>query len=210
MLPFKLPRSIQQAWLKHRLKNKAYEFLFAPTVDNEVVCFDCETTGLDPKQDKIVTLSAIKIRGREILTSESLNLQFRQYCDINPESIVIHQLRNMDVTVGLDERDAIDQFLKFVGSRSLVGYYLTFDVSMVNAIVKPWLGIGLPNAQIDVAELYHQHFYQDWLQPDHEVFDLSFQALLEQLNLPSLGQHDAFNDALMTAMIYVKLQSIRD
>ncbi|AEG31640.1 3'-5' exonuclease [Thiomicrospira cyclica] len=205
-----LRQSLHQAWLKWQLRDPAYDFLFAPEPDQEVVCFDCETTGLDPAKDKIVTLSAIKIRGREILTSESLNLQFKQQRDINPESILIHQLRNMDVTLGLDEREAIEQFLVFIGSRPLVGYYLSFDVSMVNAIIKPWLGIPLPNRQLDVAELYHQQFYQDWLQPDHEVFDLSFKTLLSKLNLPTLGQHDAFNDALMTAMIYVRLQANLD
>lgn len=210
MWSIQLRHRLQQAWWQWQLKDPAYQFLFDPVHSDEVVCFDCETTGLDPKQDKIVTLSAIKIRGREILTSESLNLQFKQQRDINPESILIHQLRNMDVMVGLDERDAIDQFLKFIGSRPLVGYYLSFDVGMVNAVVKPWLGIRLPNPQLDVAELYHQQFYQDWLQPDHEVFDLSFKTMLAKLNLPTLGQHDAFNDALMTAMIYVKLQANRD
>jgi len=35
---------------------------------------------------------------------------------------------------------------------------------------------------------------------------LSFDAILEDLNLPKLGKHDAFNDALMTAMMYLKLK----
>lgn len=209
-LPANLMRPVQQAWSRWRLKDDAYAFLFDAPHADEVVCFDCETTGLDPSKDKLVTLSAIKIRGGEILTSESLNLQFKQAGDINPESIVIHQLRNMDVTLGLEERDAIDQFLRFIGSRPLVGYFLSFDVSMVNSVTIPWLGIRLPNPQLEVAELYHRQFYQDWLQPDHEVFDISFGKILTHLNLPSFGQHDAFNDALMTAMMYVKLQKMTE
>ena len=199
---------LHQAWLKKRLKDPDYRFLFEPVDDRDVVCFDCETTGLDTKTDKIVSLSAIKIRDNQILSSQSLNLKFKQQNSINPESIVIHRLRNVDVEIGLDEADAIKQFIAFIGSRPLVGYYLAFDMAMVNAVIKPWLGINLPNQQIEVSELYHKEFYQDWLQPEHEVFDLSFNSILDKLDLPKMGQHDAFNDALMTAMIYVKLQSL--
>ncbi|HEY9016869.1 3'-5' exonuclease [Thiomicrospira sp.] len=200
---------LHQAWLKKRLKQPEYGFLFQPPDDEDLVCFDCETTGLDTKSDKIVSLSAIKIRQNQILSSQSLNLKFKQQHNINPESIVIHRLRNIDVEVGLDEGEAIKQFVEFIGSRPLVGYYLEFDMAMVNAVIQPWLGIKLPNQQIEVSELYHKHFYQDWLQPEHEVFDLSFNAILDKLHLPRMGQHDAFNDALMTAMIYVKLQSLK-
>ncbi|WFE68708.1 3'-5' exonuclease [Thiomicrospira sp. R3] len=199
---------LNQAWLKCRLKDPEFSFLFDRPLDHDLVCFDCETTGLDTKLDKIVSLSAIKIRGAEILSSQSLNLRFKQQQGINPESIVIHGLRNMDVEQGLDEQAAIRQFVEFIGSRPLVGYYLEFDIAMVNAVIKPWLGIELPNQRIEVSELYHKKFYKDWLQPEHEVFDLSFKTILSKLNLPHLGQHDAFNDALMSAMIYVKLNRL--
>lgn len=198
---------LQQNWAKKRLKDQDYAFLFAESSDDEVVCFDCETTGLNPKSDKIITLSAIKIHGNTILTSQSLNLTFKQQQQINPESIVIHRLRNMDIEQGLEEREAIAQFLHFIGSRPLVGYYLEFDVAMVNQVVKPWLGINLPNQQIEVAHLYHKRYYQSLLQNEHDVFDLSFDAILTRLNLPNMAKHDAFNDALMTAMIYTKLKN---
>lgn len=202
-------RSLYQAWLKRRLKQPAFDFLFAAAPPNEWVCFDCETTGLNPKQDKIVSLSAIKICGDQVLTSQSLNLKFKQTEAINPDSIVVHRLRNVDVEQGLDERDAIEQFLRFIGSRPLVGYYLDFDVAMVNQIIKPWLGIGLPNQQIEVSELYYKHFFKSHAPHQSETLDLSFHAILEQLAVPQMGQHDAFNDALMTALIYIKLQHRR-
>jgi DNA polymerase-3 subunit epsilon len=199
-------RRFQQAWSNWRLKDPNYAYLWEEPQDQDVVCFDCETTGLNPKKDKIVSLSAIKIRDNQILTSQSLNLTFKQE-SINPESIVIHHLRQVDIEQGLDEREAISQFLAFVGSRPLVGYYLDFDMAMVNSVIKPWLGVRLPNPRIEVSELYHKRFYQDWLQQEHEVFDLSFDTIMNQLELPKIGQHDAFNDALISAMIYVKLRN---
>jgi hypothetical protein len=39
---------------------------------------------------------------------------------------------------------------------------------------------------------------------------LRFAAILSDLGLPALDQHDAFNDALMTAMMYVQLRDMLD
>ena len=40
--------------------------------------------------------------------------------------------------------------------------------------------------------------------------DLSFAAMLKDLGIPPLAQHDAFNDALMTAMMYVALRDMKE
>ena len=198
-----------QAWLSWRLKDPAYRFLFEPPPDDAVVCFDCETTGLDPKRDALISLSAIKIQGHEILTSESLNLTFQPNQTVGADSIVIHHLRNIDLSQGVSPDQAAQAFLRFVGSRPLVGYYLSFDVAMVNQLIQPLIGIGLPNAQTDISEIYSQLFYKSWFHDAQQTFDLSFQAIRQKLALPSLGQHDAFNDALMTAMMYVKLKKMQ-
>ena len=199
---------IRQAWSKYQLKNSDFQFLYERAPDDDWVCFDCETTGLDPAKDKIISLSAIKIRGREIVTSETLNLRFKQQESINPDSIVIHRLRNIDIELGLEELDGIKQFLQFIGSRPLVGYYLEFDVAMINAVIKPWLGLKLPNKQTDISTFYTKLFYKPLLKAEHEVFDLSFKAMLKKCDIPFLSAHDAFNDALMTAMLCVKMQSL--
>ncbi|MFZ5374359.1 MAG: 3'-5' exonuclease, partial [Campylobacterota bacterium] len=36
--------------------------------------------------------------------------------------------------------------------------------------------------------------------------DLRFDTILRDLNIPKMGQHNALNDAIMTAMVYIKLQ----
>ncbi|AZR82183.1 3'-5' exonuclease [Thiomicrospira sp. S5] len=199
-------RSLRRRWHRRQLKDERFAFLFdAVPPENEWVCFDCETTGLDPKKDKIVSLSAMKIRGQEILTSEALNLTLAQDAAISEQSIKVHWIRNEDTVHGLSEREAIEQFLHFIGSRPLVGYYLEFDVAMVNQVLKPWLGIGLPNPQIEVSALYYD--YKEDPIPK-KVIDLSFDAILKELALPNFGQHDAFSDALMTALIFIKLKKL--
>lgn len=199
---------------KTRLTDSNYAFLFDDVVPGHYVCFDCETTGLDRKKDRIITLSAIKIEHNEVLTSQSLNLVVKQPEEISKESIVIHQIRNVDVDnsefVYNTEQEAVADFLEFIRGTSLVGYYLEFDVAMIDRVLKPWLGVGLPNPKIEVAHLYHEYAREQCKRSCIEPnIDLRFDSILKDLDIPNLGQHDAFNDALMTSLIYLKLQALK-
>ena len=197
--------------LKRQLKDPYYQYLF-DVEPGVFVSFDCETTGLDRKKDRIITLSAIRICENEVQTSQSLNLVIKQADDISAESIAIHQIRNIDVenseALYSDEFEAMKVFLEFIRGTTLVGYYLEFDIAMVNRVIKPYLGIGLPNPQIEVSGMYYEHAMQKYKRSCIEPnIDISFDSILQKLNIPNLGQHDAFNDALMTSLIFLKLQS---
>jgi len=187
------------------LKDEQYRFLFEEAPVDEVVVFDTETTGLSPKKDEILSIGAVKIKGNKILMSEKFELFIKPSREINEKSIKIHQIRNVDLENGIDPHKAIVQFLHFIGSRPLVGYYLEFDIKMMNTYVKPWLGINLPNPQIEVSGLYHDKKIK--FIPDG-VIDLRFDVMMNDLGLPIFGKHDALNDAMMTAMMYIKLRNI--
>jgi DNA polymerase III subunit epsilon len=205
----KFKHAIFHIWQKYWLKESEYQFLFDQAPEGEYVCFDCETTGLNPKKDKILTLSAVRIKGNQILAGQSLDLTVRHAGQIHESSIKVHQLRHLDLVEGIGEKEAIQQFLYFIGSRPLVGYYLEFDVELVNRVLKPWLNIVLPNLQVEVSELFYDYKlkskYQSVYLPN---IDLSFEHILEQLALPNLGQHNARNDAMMTALVFLKLKSL--
>ena len=190
-------------WNKRRLKDERYAFLFDESPNDEVVVFDTETTGLNPKKDEILSIGAVKIKNDKIITSEKFSCFVKPTKFVSEESIKIHQIRNIDLEGAIEAREAIEQFLAFIGSRTLVGYYLEFDVAMVNKYVKSYLGITLPNPQIEVSGLYHDKKIKRI--PDG-VIDLRFDVMMHELGLPLFGKHDSFNDAIMTALMYVKLQ----
>jgi len=196
-------------WRHQRLKDPAFAYLLEPIQsEDEVVCVDCETTDLNPRKAEILSIGAVRIRGNRILTSEKLELFIKPKGQINKESIKVHQLRYCDVANGMDLDTALRLFLEFTGSRPLVGYYLEFDVAMLNKYLKPWLGIGLCNKKIEVSGLFYDcqlKRHGSGIAQGH--IDLRFDKILQDLDLPVLGKHDAFNDALMTAMMYVKLRN---
>lgn len=197
---------LRRYWYQHRLRDPAYAFLFGEEHPDERVVIDCETTGLDPATDELLSVAALPVRGDRILTSRALRLTVRPEGRISEEAIHIHQLRHRDVAEGLSPREAMDRLLHFVGTRPLVGYYLEFDVAMIEKYVRPWLGIRLPNRRLEVSAIYHDK--RIGLIPQKPV-DLRLNTILDELRIPRLGEHDAYNDALMTAMAYVKLGHLK-
>ncbi len=193
---------LRRNWDRKRLKDSAFDFLFEPDDSGEVVSLDCETTGLDVRKAEILSIGAIKIRGNRILTSQRLELLARPTAEVSASSVTIHLLRPMDVRAGISIDDAIRQLLRFIGSRPLVGYYIEFDVAMVNKYLRPMLGISLPNRQIEVSSLYYDMKFRSNI---GRHVDLRLDSIMDDLELPHRTQHDAFNDALMAAMMYVKL-----
>ena len=193
--------------LKGLLRDPAYRFLFEPPPEGESVSIDCETTGLNTRKDDIVTVAAIKIRGNRILASERFEAVVKPKAKLHPDAIKIHRLREQDVADGREILDVLPDLLRFIGSRPLVGFYLEFDVAMLNRHMRRLLGIGLPNPQIEVSGIYYERKYGD-APPGTEV-DLTFKAILNDLDLPMLDQHDAFSDALMTAMMYLRLDDMK-
>jgi len=128
--------------------------LFEEDCGGEVVVFDTETTGLDPKKDAIVSIGAVKIKANKILTSRAFEL-FVKNDTIKKKRIKIHDIRPIDVQNGKESQEAIEEFLYFIGSRPLVGYYVEFDMVMINKYLKPILGVALPNKAIEMSAMIY-------------------------------------------------------
>ena len=194
---------VKQYFNKKRLKNSDYNYLFEVNKDDEYVCFDCETTGLNPKVDEIISIGAIIIKGNQILHSQKFERFAKTTKPLSSESIKIHHIRECDIQNAQDINLVIEEFLDFIGNRPLVGYFLEFDCAMINKYIKPKLGITLPNKKIEVSSLYYDTMIKKY--PEGNI-DLRFDVIMNKLSLPRLGKHDAINDVIMTSMIFLKLK----
>jgi DNA polymerase III subunit epsilon len=199
--------SIRRRLDQWRLSDPAFRFLFDEPPPGEAVAIDCETTGLDTRRDDIVSVAAVLIHGSRILASQRYEAMVRPSAAMKAEAIKTHRLCEGDVAGGRRIEDVLPELLRFIGSRPLVGYYLEFDIAMINRPMRRLIGIELPNPRIEVSGLYYERKYGD-APPGAEV-DLRFAAIVADLGLPALDQHDASSDALMAAMMYVCLVDLK-
>ncbi|MFV0280174.1 MAG: 3'-5' exonuclease [Rhodoblastus sp.] len=203
-----LPRRLKRWFHYFTLADQSFRFLFAPGPPDEVVVVDCETTGLDVSKDDIITIAAVKVRKNRILTSEKFVAVARPEAKMKAEAIKVHHVFESEAEKGERIRQIMRDFLRFVGGRPLVGYYLEFDVAMIDKNVLRLIQIELPNKMIEISAMYYERRYGAGHPGDR--IDLSFARILGDLGIPMLDQHDALNDAIMTAQAYIALKDMQE
>ncbi|CAN5569851.1 3'-5' exonuclease [soil metagenome] len=204
--------ALKREWMLYHLGDPRFRFMWDPAPENEWVALDCETTGLNVRTDDIIAIGAVRIRDNRIMTSERLELLVRpEKRRLSAESVRVHRLREQDVAQGISADEAMMKLMYFIGSRPLVGYYLEFDLAMINRVLFPMLGMGLPQPKIEVSSLYYDYKFQQL--PHHardsRAIDLRFESLMKDLGLPLWSAHDALNDAIMAALAFLKLRELR-
>lgn len=211
LLPMTWAAALKREWMLYHLGDPQFRFMWDKPPENEWVALDCETTGLNVKSDDIIAIGAVRIQGNRIMTSERLDLLVRPEKRLSADSVRVHRLREQDVAQGLSADEAMMKLMHFIGSRPLVGYYLAFDVAMVNRVLFPMLGMGLPQAKIEVSALYYDYKYRQLPQQarDSGAIDLRFDSLMKDLGLPLWPAHDALNDAVMAALAFLKLRQLQ-
>ncbi|WP_165008319.1 3'-5' exonuclease [Neisseria yangbaofengii] len=196
---------LKRAYYRHHLKDSKYTFLYDGHPD-EMVSIDCETTSLNVKEAEIISIGAVKIRGNTILTSEPFYVLVKPEGMMEATNVTVHGLRPKDLSDGISVEEALYQLLDFIGGRPLVGYYLEYDVAMIDKFLKPLIGIPLPNRQIEVSAVYFKQevkknfYYNDYV-------DLRMASMIKTLRIPDLPRHNALNDAINVAMMWQAIQA---
>ena len=192
-------KTLKTMGTRFKVQGTPWEPLFMPYHGDEVISLDCETTGLDPNTDDLLTVAAVKIRDGKIMTSEKLDLRLPPSPKQAADSIRIHGIRKVDLEDCIPYSEALPKLLNFIGNRPLLGYYIKFDVTLLNRYIREAFGFELPNSTIELADVFSSKTRQ------HETADLRFERILSELSVPAFGRHTAIGDATMVAMAYLKL-----
>ncbi|WP_372755304.1 exonuclease domain-containing protein [Mariniflexile sp.] len=165
------------------------------------IAFDTETTGFDKKEDRILSIGAVSFTGKTINVNDSLELYLKQ--DIfKAETVKIHGLMKSESKEKISELDAIKAFLAYIKNDVLIAHHANFDKNMVNEMLLRH-GLGkLKNKFIDTGVLYKKSIHVIYRDKD-KIYSLD--ELAKELNVPIVDRHTATGDALITALIFLKV-----
>ena len=99
--------------------------------------------------------------------------------------------------------EALERVLEFVGNRPILGYYVNYDVRMLEKYLRPRYGFGLPGKAIELSHVYHDIIKWRYVGGD---IDLRFDTISKRLDIPMLERHTALGDAITVALMYVRLK----
>ncbi|HKM04956.1 MAG TPA: 3'-5' exonuclease [Lachnospiraceae bacterium] len=99
---------------------------------NDYVSIDLETTGLDPKKDKIIEIGAVKVRNGIIIdTFETFVNPSRR---LDEKITQITGITNDDLKMAKEPEVAIKELLSFIGEDMLLGHCIRFDYAFIKRL----------------------------------------------------------------------------
>lgn len=193
-------RNLPPFWKTY--KNSLKDVLKKDIKDTKFVVFDCETSGLNPKKDRILSMGAVTISDNEI----NINEVFERYLEqdiFKRESAAIHGLLKDGKHTKYKEKEAVKDFLKYIEGAILIGHHVGFDIQCVNHALKR---MGLPklrNKALDTGVLYKKSKHELYAEMYNKVYSLD--ELCEEFNIQKKDRHTAYGDAYITSILFFRI-----
>jgi DNA polymerase-3 subunit epsilon len=188
-------------WLDaRRQRGGRWARLFAPYRGSTLVALDLETTGLDTRSCSILSIAAVPLEGRRVELSQAFVATVQNSATGGIEAMRHHRLLPGDVAHGVPIEEALDRLLEYLGNRPILGYAIGFDLAVLNRLTEARHGFRLPNRVVELREVYRAR--ARLARPEHEP-DVRFESIMATLGVPVLGRHDAYGDAVTTALAYI-------
>lgn len=163
-------------------------------LDKEIfVCIDCETTGLDPKNDRVIEVAVARFTLNEIL--DQFEMLIDPECEIPESSIAIHNI-TQDMVKGKPTLDkVIPEILRLTQRNIIIGHGVNFDIECIaNFADRAGISHNLrQNRQLDtlrMARLYGES-------PNN-----SLEQLRKHFNIEFEGAHRAMNDVVVNIDVF--------
>ncbi|KAF2337102.1 3'-5' exonuclease [Flavobacterium daemonense] len=169
------------------------------TKPNRFVVLSTETSGLNPNKDVILSLGAFSVVDDSIVIKdnfESVLLQYKFYQDngLSNEFIIESKMSKMQ------EPEAMEGFINFLGNAILVGHHINFDIEMLNSSLERLDCGRLKNEALDVDVMYRKLM-------DINDKQFSLDDLCEIYKIPKSDRNSSAEDAYRIALLFLKLKS---
>jgi len=162
------------------------------------ICLDCESTGLDEENDRIIEIAAVKFTfDKHIEKKETL---------VNPEMPIpelsqsIHNISD-EMVIGKPKiKEVLPEFLEFIDNHIIVGHKIGFDLTLIHfEAERVGLTTNLRTTKyIDTLRLARLY---------GECPINSLEKLREHFNIPAEGAHRAMNDVVINIEVFKHLAS---
>jgi len=176
-----------------------------PIRETDFVIMDTETTGLKPdKGDVLLSVAGLGFTNGRVDLSRSFYELMNPGRDVPAESVVVHNL-TPDQLEGLPPAaEVLIRFFDFCKGAILVGHHSSFDMRFLNHALEKCFGITMANRFLDTALIARA--MQSMEDPTKVAMEgtryVSLDELAGRFGIGMPDRHDAYGDALVTALIF--------
>lgn len=166
--------------------------LRGPLDRQRVVVVDVEASGLDPFNDRLISIAGVAVHDGFVIVGESFEVVLRQQEPSGSENILVHGIGSAAQRSGRAQGPALIEFLTFVGKAPLIAFSADFDRILIQKATRAAVHTKPDNVWLDLALLAPALF------PDHAVAR-TLDDWIQIFGIENHCPHNAASDALATA-----------
>jgi DNA polymerase-3 subunit epsilon len=163
------------------------------------VVVDVETSGLDPRRDRLLSIGAVVVEGMRLAPRHTFSTILRNEKPSTRENILLHGLTPSVQAAGEAPEQALSEFLTFVGNAPCVAFHADFDRTVLERALRTALGVRLSNPWLDLARL------APVLVPEARLAQAALDDWLAYFRLRAHVRHNAVHDAQVAAQLFLIL-----
>jgi len=159
---------------------------------------DFETTGLDPRRDRPVSVGWVPVRGGRVILGEAGYQRIRPHGDVPTTSMRVHRLLPEDLLDAPSPHEVGEVLAATLQGCLLAAHGAFLEIAMLRRCGVAW-------SRADVVDTLGLARSLDRLERRRVSPDASLAATAARLGVPVHRPHHAFGDALTTAGLLLAL-----
>jgi DNA polymerase-3 subunit epsilon len=175
----------------------------APVDQVRFVVLDSETTGLDPRTDRIITLGAVAVCANEIVLEDSFDALLK--VAENTGAVTVHGITRDEARGGLAEEEAVARFLDYLRDGVIVGHHIGHDIGTLDAACERGWGFRTMNRSLDTMDLALNLERDGAFAGRPPIRRFTLDALCDMFEVIPHDRHTASGDAFLTAQVFLRL-----
>jgi DNA polymerase-3 subunit epsilon len=168
-----------------------------PFSQADFIVVDTETSGLDVRNDRLLSIGAVAVRGEVLDLSDSFYRELRQENASDDANILVHGIGREAQLAGEREADVLRDFLGFSGEHVLVAFNAPFDSTFLAAAIRRHLRVRFRPHWIDLAELPKAMY------PTLSLELKTLDDWLAHFGIVHIERHNALADAYCSAQLFM-------
>ena len=179
--------------------------LKTPIEKVEILAVDFETTGLDAKQDKLLSVGYVVLKQQQISLKSSYHQIIKTKAQLEESNVIIHHITDTQKEQGKALATVVESLLKALAGKVMLVHFARIEKQFLIEACYELYGMAPVFPIIDTLALAKRRL--DKRDVAYDPSELRLTNLRHKFLLPEHHAHNALNDAIATAELFMAQMS---
>ncbi len=198
--------------LKKAPEGALRDFLSVPLPDLKtpidkvnILAVDFETTGLDAKQDKLLSVGFVALKQQQISLNSSYHQIIKTKEQLQESNVIIHHITDSQKEQGKALATVVETLLQALAGKVMLVHFARIEKQFLTQACLELYGMAPVFPMIDTLALAKRRL--DKRDVAYDPSELRLTNLRQNFKLPDHHAHNALNDAIATAELFMAQMS---